>query len=283
MIVSKGNDYSWMPIFSTVDAARMIERAIITKEQSVMDIKSKFVDFAYFFVPRIVILLMAFLYDLEKERNPDDPKSPTKDQSPNSRKSIRRITAGIPQRSSVRRITSGIDSCEARKAAVKVGNSFGFLQIVGVFLKFVNFCDPLLEFLFMGPLMPLFAAIFAFLALIRDVAIFIRPGTDFMLKYNLYWPTYIAYCALVAKVRPNGCLGWFAAVVFLAITLNAFYANPDVEFYANPDIKYDEDDADDADEDEEQDEKELPDVRTEDEADEPPSKSGRGNQVFLAS
>jgi hypothetical protein len=256
MILSKGNDYSWMPIFSTVDAAKMIERAIITKEQSVMDMKSKFVDFVYFFVPRIVILFMAFLYDLEKERNPDDPKSPAKEKTPKTPAK----TPSNPKKL-IRKGTGGISPQKARKAAVAVGNSFGLLHIVGAFLKFVTFCDPLLEFLFMGPAMPLISGVFAALAFIRDVAIFIRPGTDLMLKYYLYWPVYICYCAFLFKVPLSGYPGWLALFIFLALTLNAFYANPDVEA-----------EEDDSDDDEQQDERELPDVRSEDEADEPKSK-----------
>merc|ERR1711988_1246265 len=132
----------------------------------------KFVDFVYFFVPRLVILCMAFLYDLEKERNPDDPKSPPKGKTPSTNPRKKTL---------LRKVTGGISPSTTRKAAVQVGHSFGFLSIVGAFLKFINFMDPLFSFLAFGPLMPFFAGFFACLAVIRDTSLFIRPCTDVML------------------------------------------------------------------------------------------------------
>jgi NAD(P)-dependent dehydrogenase (short-subunit alcohol dehydrogenase family) len=250
MIQSKGNDYSWMPIFSTVDAAMMIERSIITKEHCVMDLKSKVVDYVYFFVPRIVILFMSLLFDLEKERNPDDPKSPAKTPSKSP------VRNPSNPRTLLRAGTGALSPQVARKAAVKVGHSFGLLHVVGSFLKFINYFEHFLTFLIFGPCLPFISGFFACLVFIRDIAIFIRPCTDIMLKYFIYWPAYILYCAMMFKVRPGGYHGilWWSGL--FALTINAFYVTDGAE-----DVDEDSDDEDEVD-----DGKELEDVRTEDEA-----------------
>lgn len=252
MIQSAGNDYSWMPIFSTVDAAMMIERSMITKEHCVMDLKSKVVDYVYFFVPRIVILFMSFLFDLEKERNPDDPKSPKPTREPTPKTPLRNPS----QRGLLRAGTGALSPQVARKAAVKVGHSFGLLHMVGYLLKFINYFENVLTFFIFGPCLPFISGFFACLVFIRDIAIFIRPCTDIMLKYFIYWPVYILYCAMMFKVRPGGYHGivWWSGL--FAITINAFYTTDSADDL--PDDDSEEEEADDG--------KELPDVRSEDEA-----------------
>eukprot|EP00928_Gymnodinium_smaydae_P072026 TRINITY_DN55465_c0_g1_i1.p1 TRINITY_DN55465_c0_g1~~TRINITY_DN55465_c0_g1_i1.p1 ORF type:complete len:410 (-),score=105.77 TRINITY_DN55465_c0_g1_i1:90-1319(-) len=150
MIQSKGNDYSWMPIFTTDQACQMIERAIITKEQSVMDLKSKVVDYVFFFCPRLVIWVMAYLYRIERERDPDAPATPA--------------------------------TLQKKKPAGKPPG--GVLVALGGFLNVVNAAEPYLMWLIFGPLLPIFGVIIGALNIIITLILFIRDMAQLACSKN---------------------------------------------------------------------------------------------------
>jgi len=71
MVESKGHTYDHLYLLTLDEACALIERAIITKEQEVMDLPSRVVNLAYLFVPCLVTAIMAAVYKGEREMPPD--------------------------------------------------------------------------------------------------------------------------------------------------------------------------------------------------------------------
>eukprot|EP00928_Gymnodinium_smaydae_P052352 TRINITY_DN3618_c0_g1_i5.p1 TRINITY_DN3618_c0_g1~~TRINITY_DN3618_c0_g1_i5.p1 ORF type:complete len:487 (-),score=100.01 TRINITY_DN3618_c0_g1_i5:468-1928(-) len=82
MVETRDHTYDHLYLLKLDEACELIERAIITKEQEVMDLPSRVVNFAYFFLPWIVTAIMARVYKLEREKPPDEYALPVKPTRP---------------------------------------------------------------------------------------------------------------------------------------------------------------------------------------------------------
>eukprot|EP00928_Gymnodinium_smaydae_P014951 TRINITY_DN15487_c0_g1_i1.p1 TRINITY_DN15487_c0_g1~~TRINITY_DN15487_c0_g1_i1.p1 ORF type:complete len:408 (+),score=42.57 TRINITY_DN15487_c0_g1_i1:196-1419(+) len=167
------------------EACALIERAMITKEQEVMDVPSRFIAFIYFFFPCVVTFIMSLVYQSERERPPDE-------QSPAS-----------------------------PKKKPRASRSLLYLRMLGNFLWLVRMAEPVLRIVLYSTLFPLMGIVFAAFSTWRELSALFGVLGPLLRRPSVQAPVCILTVAMAWTSRPISAIWMACANVMLSLFCSA--------------------------------------------------------------